>query len=75
MTSDDRPDFVMVDLALEESGHLTHFVIEQLLRLRRHRPGNTMFDTTEIRDHLIEVYTNLYAKLADANDLMMGKKS
>lgn len=69
------PESVAVSLTLEESAHLVHLVVEQLLRVRRHRPGNTMFDTTEIRDHLIEVYTDLYAKLSDANDLMMGRRT
>jgi hypothetical protein len=70
----DKPDHVEVSLTLEASGHLCHFVIDQMIRLRRHKPTQTLLDTDAIRDRQIKMYADLYVKLSDGNDLMMGKK-
>ncbi len=72
---DDTPETQPVMLTLEESGWLIHLLIAEMLKVEQASKDKQISTimTPEVYRRIHGRMTMLHAKLADANDKLMGK--
>ena len=65
----------VVKLTLEESGTLCHLLLPYISALKKPvNEADSIFARNDINRAICQRMELLYAKLADANDVLMGKK-
>jgi len=64
-----------VQLTLEESGWICHALMAKMLESARNNKGRVSFlDDPRLASAVEQRYLRLYAKIAAANDKLMGKR-
>lgn len=64
-----------VALTLEESGYLCHLVLARIIEQKKvHREEDSLIFAPEVKRAILARHEALWKKLANANDLLIGKK-